>query len=103
MEPCPALSADTAAQLCNLEEIFRNILAAIGSLAAVVLFIMLVVGGFKWLTSGGDAKKLEQARGTLTAAFLGLILIIAAYIILRIIGYFTGLDLTIFRVVNIGQ
>jgi hypothetical protein len=59
---------------------------------------MLLVGGFKWLTSGGDAKKTEQARGTLTAAIFGLILIVSGYIILNIIQYFTGLNVTVFKI-----
>ncbi len=100
---CDPLSANTAAQLCNLEEIFTNIIRAVASLAALVLLVMLLIGGFKWLTSSGDAKKLEQARGTLTAAFLGLLLIVASYIILRIVSYFTGVDVTVFKIINVGQ
>ena len=96
--PCPTFSVETAASLCNLEDIFRNLISALASLAAFVLLIMLIFGGFKWLTSSGDAKKLEQARGTITAAILGLLLIVGAYIILRLIEFFTGLPLTTFTI-----
>jgi hypothetical protein len=76
--------------LASLETLFSNIVQFVVSIAGVALFVMLIVGGFSFLFSGGDPKKLEKARGTITNAIMGLILIVAAYIILRIIGVFTG-------------
>ena len=62
-------------------------------------FIMLLVGGFNFLFAGGDQKKLEQARGTLTGAIIGLVVIVSAYLILNTIGIFTGVtDVTKFRI-----
>lgn len=97
----PCLGTDEAAgvaQLSCLEPIFARIVTIVASLAGIVFFIMLVVGGFRYLFSGGDPKAAEGAKGTLTAAFLGLALIVAAYIILRLISSFTGIDVTIFRI-----
>ncbi len=89
---------DAATFQC-LEPIFANIVSAILSLAGVGLFIMLLVGGFGFLFSGGDPKKLEQSRGTLSNAVMGLVVIVAAYLILRIISAFTGITtLTTFEV-----
>ena len=89
---------DAATFQC-LEPIFANIISTVLSLAGVALFIMLLVGGFGFLFSGGDPKKLEQARGTLGNAIMGLVVIVAAYLILRIIGAFTGVtDITTFQV-----
>lgn len=86
--------SDAATFQC-LEPIFANIVGTVLSLAGVALFIMLLVGGFSFLFSGGDPKKLEQARGTLTNAIIGLVIIVAAYLILRIIGVFTGTEDTL--------
>ncbi len=87
------------AQISCLEPIFTNIVVAIAGFAAIVFLIMLLVGGFKYLTSAGNPKTVEAAKGTLTAAFLGLILIVGAYIILRLIASFTGITaLTTFKV-----
>ena len=89
---------DAATFQC-LEPIFSNIVGAVLSLAGVALFIMFLVGGFSFLFSGGDAKKLEQARGTLSNAVMGLVVIVAAYLILRIISVLTGVtDITTFQV-----
>ncbi len=88
---------DVATFTC-LEPLFKNVIQAIIALAGVALFIMFLIGGFSFLFSGGDPKKLESARGTITNAIIGLIVIVAAYIILRIIEVFTGVPVTKFGV-----
>lgn len=89
---------DGVATFSCLEGLFRSILNAVIGLAAVALFIMFVMGGFNFLFSGGDQKKLEKARGTLTNAIIGLVVIVGAYLILRTIGLFTGIDVTTFSI-----
>lgn len=78
------------ATIGSLETLFSNVVNVVISLAAVALFLMFIVGGFSFLFSGGDQKKLEQARGTLTNAIIGLVVIVGAYLILRVVGVFTG-------------
>lgn len=80
------------------EVIFANVVAALGGLVALIFFVMLLVGGFKWLTASGDPKKTESAKGTLTMAVAGIILLIVAFLVLRILSVFTGLPLTIFTI-----
>jgi hypothetical protein len=89
---------DAATFKC-LEPIFTNLVGAILSLSGVALFVMFLVGGFGFLFSGGDPKKLEQSRGTLSNAVIGLVVIVAAYLILRIISSFTGVtSITTFEI-----
>ena len=66
------------------------------ALGGIVLFLMLLSGGFKYLTSGGDPKATEGAQKTLTYAIGGLVMLAGSYIILRIISDFTGADVTNF-------
>jgi hypothetical protein len=82
----------------SLEPLFQNVVQAVVALLGVALLIMFLVSGFSFLFSGGDPKKLEQAKGTLTNAIIGLVIIVAAYIILRLIEVFTGVTLTTFQV-----
>lgn len=81
-----------------LEPLFGQVISFVTALAGILFFIMLVVGGIKYLFSGGNPKATESARGTITAAVLGLILIVAAYLILLLLSNFTGLDLTTFSI-----
>ena len=80
------------------EPLFKNILVAAGSLITLVLFIILLVGGFKYLTSGGNPKATEEAKNTMTYALVGLIVIVGSYLILKVIEYFTGTTLTRFEI-----
>jgi|SRR3989344_2466836 len=90
------IAGEDAVTIKCFEAVFKNLVLVAASLAGIVFFIMLLVGGFRYLTSSGDAKKVEQAKGTITAGFLGIILIVAAYIVLVLIKKFTGVDVTNF-------
>lgn len=78
------------ATLQDLETVFGNVVTSLLALGGIVLFLMLLSGGFKYLTSGGDAKVVEGAQKTLTYAIGGLVMLIGSYLILKIISNFTG-------------
>ncbi len=84
------------AQLSDLEFVFENVVTSLLALGGIVLFLMLLSGGFKYLTSGGDPKATETAQKTLTYAIGGMVLLAGSYMILRIISDFTGADVTNF-------
>ncbi len=82
-----------------LEIVFANILTAVTSLAGIALFVMLVIGGFKYLTSGGDPKAAEGAKNTMTFALIGMALIGLAFLVFNLISNFTGVpDILKFRI-----
>ncbi len=87
-----------AATFKCLEPLFANLVQALTALVGVAIFIMFVVGGFSFIFSGGDQKKLEKARGTLTNAIIGVVVIVCAYLILLTIKALTGVDVTKFTV-----
>ena len=91
---------DDAITLRGLEGIFANIVFALLGLGGIVLFIMLIVGGFNFITSGGDPQKAAAARRTLTYAIAGMILMASALLIIRLIQEITGVqvDLRIFQI-----
>ncbi len=85
-------------QLSELGGIFSKVISlAIGG-AGIVFFIMFIVGGFQYLTSGGNPQAAEGARKTLTFAIGGLVLIALSFLILRLISTFTGVDITTFKI-----
>lgn len=86
------------ATIKDLEVVFARIISIVASVVSFVLFIMLLIGGFKFLTSGGDPKKTESAKGTMTYAIVGLVVIIASYLILKVIEALTGVPLTRFEI-----
>ncbi|MDP2670941.1 MAG: hypothetical protein Q8P13_00510 [bacterium] len=53
--------------------------------AGVVFFFLLIWGGIRFMTSRGDDKALGEARQTITNAGIGLLIILAAFIIIQIV------------------
>ena len=62
-------------------------------IASVLFFLWLVLGGIKWITSGGDKNKTEEARQQITAALVGLVVVFSAWAIARLIDILFGVDL----------
>ncbi len=62
-------------------------------LAAIIFFFILVTGGIKWITSGGDKGKTEGARGQITAALVGLVIVFAAWAIIQLIEIFFDVNI----------
>lgn len=89
------------AQLSQLETVFESVITTLLALGGIVLFLMLLSGGFKYLTSGGEPKAVEGAQKTLTYAIGGLVLLAGSFILLKIIEQFTGatdiINFTIFK------
>ena len=60
--------------------------------AAIIFFFILVIGGIRWIASGGDKAQTEAARNQITAALVGLVIVFAAWAILALIKTFFGVD-----------
>lgn len=86
------------AQLSNLEVVFKNVVNVILGFAGIAFFVLLLIGGFKYLTSGGDPKAVEGAKKTITYAIGGLLVIVLSFLILKLIQAITGVDVTQFKI-----
>lgn len=84
------------ATIQGIECLFANVLQVIVLLAGFAFFVMFITGGFQYLLSSGDPKKVAQSGSTLTMAFLGLVGVIGSWLIIRLIENFTGITLTKF-------
>ena len=93
------LPKDTPATIGDLNSIFFNVVNVALAFAGVAFFLMLFVGGFKYLTAGGEPPKVEAAKKTLTSAFVGLVLILLSYLILVVIQEITGAKVTGFNII----
>jgi hypothetical protein len=81
-----------------LEILFQNLIGIFLRLIGIVAFIMLIIGGFKMMASGGDPESIASARSKITQALVGLVVAILAWFVLLFIGNITGIDLTKFSI-----
>ena len=91
-------TVDTVAKIECAECIVQIVLNLAIRIAGIVVFIMLIVGGFKYLTAGSDPKAIDSAQKTITYAILGLVLLLSGWLILLFIREFTGVDVTQFSI-----
>lgn len=59
-------------------------------LAGSIAVIFIMIGGFRYLTSAGNEEQSEQGKKTLTTAVIGLVAIILAGVIVRIVATTLG-------------
>lgn len=86
------MAAADPAQLTQLQTVFESIIKVSISLAGVAVIIMFLVGGFGFLTAGGDKEATQKAQKTLTYAIAGLILVLSAWMIMSLLGNFLGIN-----------
>lgn len=75
----------------SLGLIVSELLKYLFPVAGLLLFAYLVMGGFSYLTSGGDPKAMEQAKGKVTNAIVGFVIIFVAYWLVQILEFMFGL------------
>lgn len=92
------IDGEEVATIQGFECLFKNILQIIVPVAGLAFFIMFIVGGFKYITSSGDKKKVAAASSTLTLAVIGIIGVIVSWLILLFIKQFTGINVTEFNI-----
>ncbi|MBI4037066.1 hypothetical protein HY385_01440 [Candidatus Daviesbacteria bacterium] len=80
----------------QLQDIIQRIINLITEGAFIVLLVMLIMAGIRYITSGGEQKALQSAHNTLTWAMLGILFMVIAWLILLLIKAFTGVDVTKF-------
>jgi hypothetical protein len=50
----------------------------------------MLYGAFTWITAAGDPKKLEEARRTITYAIFGIVFVVVAFLLVRIVMFVMG-------------
>ena len=86
----PTTGAGAAA---TFERILSIAMGGFTIVAAIYFLFTFVTAAFSWMGAGGDAGKITQARDTMTNGLIGLIILVAAYAVIGIIGTMLGIDI----------
>lgn len=84
-------SAETAANLFS--KIISNIIGVMTIFAGIWFIFQFIIGAFGWLSAGGDKNAIQQAQQRITNAFIGLVVIVAAYSITWLFGKLLGFEI----------
>ena len=69
----------------HVSTVVQNIIRVLSIITGIVAVIMLIIGGFKYITSGGDSSKVASAKSTIVYAIVGLIIVALAQVIVQFV------------------
>ncbi|KKU83622.1 hypothetical protein A2973_02700 [Candidatus Gottesmanbacteria bacterium RIFCSPLOWO2_01_FULL_49_10] len=93
--PFGNIALDPKAGLVGVTSTVSSIVGVMTVAAGIWFIFQFLVGGFHWITSGGDKAKLHDARERITNAFVGLIIVVGGWSILALVGQFFGYDILV--------
>ena len=65
--------------------VFKQITNTILYIVGIIAVIMLIIGGIKYVVSGGDSKKVTDAKNTVLYAIIGLVVCFLAFAIVNFV------------------
>ncbi len=73
---CPDTNAEGSVQ-----RIVGTVINILSVIVGVVAVIMIIIGGFKYITSSGDSNNVSSAKNTILYAIVGLVIVALAQVI----------------------
>lgn len=78
----------------DLGSLIGAFLPVVMALSGLLLFGFLLMGGIKYLSSGGDDKAIGDARKIITNAVVGMLIVFVTFWVVRIIETVLGISVT---------
>lgn len=69
----------------KVNTIVTTIVNIFSAIVGVVSVIMIIYGGFKYISSGGDSGKVTEAKNTIIYAVIGLVIVALAQFIVQFV------------------
>lgn len=69
----------------TVNDLIAKVINIFSVVVGIVAVIMIVYGGFRYITSGGDSGKVTSARNTILYAIIGLIIVALAQFVVKFV------------------
>jgi cytochrome bd-type quinol oxidase subunit 2 len=69
----------------GINDLLTKIINIFSAIVGVIAVIMIIVGGLRYITSGGDSNKVSAAKNTIIYAIIGLVIVALAQLIVRFV------------------
>jgi len=79
-------SGGPVGNVSNVTELIMRFIQILLAVAGLVAVIFLIIGGFRYITAGGNEETSESAKKTVTNAIIGIVIVILAFVIVRVIS-----------------
>ncbi len=87
----------------DLPTLVGSILGTALSFIGVLFFALMVFGGFMWMTARGNEEQTKKALNTITAAVIGLIIVLSSYTITSFVFKSVGINQSPSKKNTLGQ
>ncbi len=82
----PETCANTTSQAASsVDTIITTVINIFSLVVGVVSVIMIIIGGLKYITSGGDSGNVSGAKNTILYAIIGLVVVALAQVIVKFV------------------
>lgn len=81
----PTCTVDGTAASTKVNDIIKLVINIFSLIVGVIAVIMIVIGGLKYITSGGDSGNVTGAKNTILYAVVGLVVVALAQIVVRFV------------------
>lgn len=69
----------------NIQDLLRNIINYFSIIVGVIAVVMIIVGGLRYITSGGESGKVGSAKTTIIYALVGLVVVALAQLVVHFV------------------
>lgn len=69
----------------SIDTTITNIINLISIVVGIAAVIMIIVGGFRYITSGGNQEGVKSAKNTIIYALIGLVIVALAQMIVKFV------------------
>ena len=76
---------DSGTATKSLDDTITNVINILSVIVGIVAVLMLIYGGFRYITSAGDTARVASAKNTILYAIIGLIIVALAQVIVRFV------------------
>ena len=75
----------------TISDVVSSLLTIIFPIVGILLLLYLLYGGYQYMLSRGDPKAIAAAKGTITNALVGFVIVILAFSLVQILGRILGI------------
>ena len=69
----------------DINKVIQQVINILSIIVGVIAVIMIIIGGLRYITSGGDSNNISGAKNTIIYAVIGLVVVAMAQVIVRFV------------------
>lgn len=69
----------------DIYQIIALLIRVVLGFVGIIMVLVVIAAGFKWMTAGGNEDKVSEAKRSLVSAVIGLVIILSAWAIVQFI------------------